>query len=116
MVGVGAPVENDLLDLGRLEALAQHRAEQAAGVLVLGALGLGPELLLQGRRGQEDGALPVVDDLGVDVGVALEHVETGPLGRALDPLADPLPETVVPDLPLGCLVFKHRSLPPFVLS
>ena len=65
------------------------------------------QLLVEGGGGAQGAALVVVDDLRVDMALAAEHCQPGPLGRSRDLLADPrvqaLPD-VLPGLDL------HRGL------
>src|SRR5699024_303083 len=79
MVDIAAAVEDHGADAGGLGTLSNGQANLLGG-LTVGALAL--EALLQGRSGDQSLAAHVIDDLGVDVGLAAEHVETGTLGRA----------------------------------
>src|SRR5699024_7896343 len=81
---------------------------------LLGGLAVGAgalKALLQGGSGDQGLAHGIVDDLGVDVGLAAEHVQTGTLGRAGDLAAHSL--VALKPLSLGIGTIDHCGTPPY---
>ena len=79
MVDIAATVKDHGLNALGLGALGYVDAH------LLGGIGLGAltgKVLLQGRSGDQSHAVHIVDNLGIDVGLAAEDVEAGTLGRA----------------------------------
>src|SRR3954470_3358996 len=108
VVLVAGPVEDDLLDAGRLGPLG----EQPPDLLGLGRLvtARGAEVGLHGGGGREGPAGGVVDDLGQDVPGRPGHDEPRTLGSAEDLLARPdLAAQPRPGLGRGALVRRQRD-------
>ena len=84
MVDTATTIEGDLGDAGLDGALANELTDLLRSLLVRGVGAL--ELGLEGRGGDERqaGALAVVDDLGIDVGVSTGHAKTRTLGGTRD--------------------------------
>jgi hypothetical protein len=116
VVGVNAPVEDDLLDIPGFEPLGHDFAELFAAGQILGVLELGPEIFFQSTGRGDHGTRVVVDRLGVNVPVAFENKHPGPVGGPADFPADSLPKSLVPFGSDFDFVFMHRLLPPSVLS
>ena len=108
VVDVAAAVEDHGGDAGGLGALGHHLAH-LLGRLAVGAGAL--EGLVQGGSGDQGLAVDIVDDLGIDVGRAAEHVQTGSLGRAGDFGAHSL--VALKPLGVGIDFLDHIGTPPY---
>ena len=71
-----------MLDTGRLGALGQDLADQLGPIDTLLAGGLTGHFVINGRSRYQGVPLGIVNDLGVDVRQAAEHVQARPLGCA----------------------------------
>src|SRR5207302_10283458 len=80
---VPAGIEHDGLDAGRDRTLGDQLADLGRGVLVGAGLELALETLVERRGSRQGRALPVVDDLGVDVLARAEHAEARALTGSL---------------------------------
>src|SRR5690606_26989979 len=103
VVGESVPIEDDALDVRRLRLLRHQLANQAARRHLVEPLEAIANLLAQGRREGESLTRGVVHDLGVDVLVALEDREAGPLHGP----GDLLPNSLRPALARGELALVH---------
>ena len=70
--------------------------------------------LLQGVGGSQGHAVHIVDDLGIDVGLAAENVETGAHGSAGDLSANTL--MTLHALLIGIRSSNHFGTPPYFLA
>src|SRR5699024_8030621 len=105
---IAATVEDHGGDAGGLGALG-HQLTHHLGGVGLGAVAV--EALLQ-RGGRDQGlARHIVNDLGVDVGLAAEHVQAGSLGRAGDFSAHSL--VALKPLSVGIGSLDHLGTPPY---
>src|SRR5690606_38796552 len=99
---IATALEADLVNTGGPGPLGHQPADDRGGGLVAAVAGLLAEARLEGAGRGEGGRRVVVDDLRVDVLGAAEDRQPGPLGVAVQLLADvplaaePLPLDVQP--------------------